>query len=41
MSELKVGDVIATYLTLRNRKEAIAAAMKQQTAEIDTKMTKI
>ena len=41
MSDLKVGDVIATYLTLRNRKEAIVAAMRQQTAEIDAKMTKI
>lgn len=41
MSDLKVGDVIATYLTLRNRKEAIVAAMKQQTAEIDVKLTKI
>jgi hypothetical protein len=41
MIELKVGDVIATYLTLRNQKEALVQAVKAKTVEIDAKMTKI
>jgi len=41
MAELKVGDVIATYLTLRNQKEALVQAVKAKTVEIDAKMTKI
>jgi len=41
MAELKVGDVIATYLTLRNQKEALVQAAKAKTVEIDAKMTKI
>lgn len=41
MAELKVGDVIATYLTLRNQKEAVAQSVKAKIDEINAKMTKI
>jgi len=41
MAELKVGDVIATYLTLRNQKEALAQSVKAKVDEINAKMTKI
>jgi hypothetical protein len=41
MMELKVGDVIATYLTLRSQKEALVQATKAKTMEIDAKMVKI
>lgn len=41
MTDLKVGDVIATYLTLRNQKEALAQSVKAKTDEINAKLAKI
>lgn len=41
MTELKVGDVIATYLTLRHQKEALAQSVKAKVDEINAKMAKI
>lgn len=41
MTELKVGDVIATYLTLRNQKEALAQSVKAKVDEINAKLVKI
>lgn len=41
MTELKVGDVIATYLTLRNQKEALAQSVKAKVDEINAKLAKI
>ena len=41
MTELKVGDVIATYLTLRNQKEALAQSVKAKVEEINAKLAKI
>ena len=38
---IKVDDVIATYMKLRRKKEAIDAATKQQIKEVKAKMEKI
>jgi hypothetical protein len=40
-SKLAMGDVIKTYITLREKKEAIAAAQKDALADIHAKMAKI
>ena len=41
MAELKVEDVVATYITLRERKEAIEAKIKDELADIKQKMVQL
>ena len=41
MTAVKVDDVIATYMKLRNEKEAIEAEIKSRVSELKAKMEKI